>query len=193
MGQWHQALIIAKVKPHDGEKPRYRCLGSIYHSWCYGSLPVKGGLRERSSPARTADDKPLRRQDPGHRGAPSGERRPDRARGAGWDLLHGGPLPGQRREARRPRLGREGFQGATPLGRQGRGLRARDEPRASRRVRRRGDGAFGHYRGDDCCGSNAERCDQECFVCCSRRLLRHAVDMSDFVQYIGLCMYVLLY
>ena len=45
MGQWHQALIIAKVKPHDGEKPRYRCLGSIYHSWCYGSLPVKGAHR----------------------------------------------------------------------------------------------------------------------------------------------------
>ena len=45
MGQWHQALIIAKVKPHDGEKHRYRCLGSIYHSWCYGSLPVKGAHR----------------------------------------------------------------------------------------------------------------------------------------------------
>ncbi|KAL1712268.1 hypothetical protein EV715DRAFT_213981 [Schizophyllum commune] len=45
MGQWHQALVIAKIKPHDGEKPRYRCLGSIYHSWCYGSLPVKGAHR----------------------------------------------------------------------------------------------------------------------------------------------------
>ena len=45
MGQRHQAWIIARVKPHGGGKPRYRCIGGIHHQWCYGSLPLKGLIR----------------------------------------------------------------------------------------------------------------------------------------------------
>ncbi|KAL1745369.1 hypothetical protein HDZ31DRAFT_36651 [Schizophyllum fasciatum] len=45
MGQYHHAFLIAKVRPHGGSTPRYRCLGGIWNSWCYGSLPVKGAHR----------------------------------------------------------------------------------------------------------------------------------------------------
>ena len=45
MGQRHQAWIIARVKPHGGGKPHYRCIGGLHHQWCYGSLPLKGLIR----------------------------------------------------------------------------------------------------------------------------------------------------
>ncbi|KAI0628373.1 hypothetical protein C8Q77DRAFT_451807 [Trametes polyzona] len=45
MGQRHQAWIIARVKPHGGGQPRYRCIGGLQHQWCYGSLPILGVIR----------------------------------------------------------------------------------------------------------------------------------------------------
>ena len=45
MGQYHGAFMIAKVRPHGGGEARYRSLGGIWNSWCYGSLPVKAAHR----------------------------------------------------------------------------------------------------------------------------------------------------
>lgn len=45
MGQRHQAYIIARVIPHGGDKPNYRCVGALHDQWCYGSLPLKAATR----------------------------------------------------------------------------------------------------------------------------------------------------
>ena len=70
----------------------------------------KGETRERPSHEEREDHEPLRRAHQGHRGAATRERRSHGAGGAGQHLLHGGPLPGQRRQARGPRLGEPDFK-----------------------------------------------------------------------------------
>lgn len=45
MGQRHQAFVIARLLPKDGTKAYYRCIASVHHQWCYGSLPLRAARR----------------------------------------------------------------------------------------------------------------------------------------------------
>ncbi|KIJ57363.1 hypothetical protein M422DRAFT_773947 [Sphaerobolus stellatus SS14] len=45
MGQRHQAFLIARVVPLDGDRAQYRCVAALHHQWCYGTLPLRATSR----------------------------------------------------------------------------------------------------------------------------------------------------
>ncbi|KAH6915124.1 hypothetical protein BKA70DRAFT_1258059 [Coprinopsis sp. MPI-PUGE-AT-0042] len=63
MGQRHQAFLIARVIPRQGEtEAKYRCVAALHHQWCYAHLPLKAAYRFYQR-ARQPENAALLRED----------------------------------------------------------------------------------------------------------------------------------